>query len=232
MKKPIRVLCVDDHSLVVDGLRARLDVEPDIEVIGHLSTADHLVDEARRVEADIVLLDVEMPGIDAFTAADELRRRYPQTRTILLSAHVRDRYLDRAYETGMWGYLTKSDKPEVLIEGIRKVNRGDLAFSPEVAARSVPAAEKPGARTKRPPSRRHLLTDREQQILCLVAKGFSRTEIAKQLCRSPMTVDNHRKAIMKKLGVRDRVELTHYAIAEGFVEVAPRRPSDPHTAEK
>ncbi len=93
MKKPIRVLCVDDHSLVVDGLRARLDVESDIEVIGHLSTADHLVDEARRVEADIVLLDVEMPGTDPVTAADELRRRYPQTRTILLSAHVRDRYL-------------------------------------------------------------------------------------------------------------------------------------------
>ncbi|MHC4415142.1 MAG: response regulator [Planctomycetota bacterium] len=215
----VRVLCVDDHAFLVEGLRARIEVEPDLEFVGRLPTASDLVAHVERTGADIVLLDIEMPGADAFDAMDELRRRFPEVKTILLSAYVRDQYIDAAYKAGAWGYLSKSDSPDAVIDGIRKVSGGDLAFSAEVVARSQPFTKKKGVRTAPAGSKRGLLTTRERQILRMIAKGMSRTEIAEQLCRSPMTVDNHRKSIMKKLGLHDRVDLVRYAIAEGLGEV-------------
>ena len=207
-KPPVRVLCVDDHAFLVDGLRARLEIEPDMEFAGRLETADDLVNHVRHSRADIVLLDIEMPGADVFEAIHDLRRRCPEVRTILLSAHVRDKYLDSAFAAGSWGYLTKSDSPDEVLAGIRKVARGETAVSPLVMARR-----------RLEGSKLALLTDREKQILRMIANGMSRREIAQRLCRSPMTIDNHRKSILKKLGVRDRVELVRYAIAEGLGEL-------------
>jgi len=227
-KRPIRVLSVDDHAFLVEGLRARLEVEKDMEIVGRLPTAENLLREVRATEADIVLLDIEMPGPDAFEAVDDMRRQAPVVRAIMLSAYVRDHYIDAAYRAGAWGYLLKSDPTDAVVEGIRSVARGELAFSPDVSRRTTA----PGSRTgstpgstpgssdpdrKRSISRLSLLTTREQQILRMMARGMSRTEIAEDLCRSPMTVDNHRKSIMKKLGINDRTELVRYAIAEGLV---------------
>ncbi len=218
---PIRVLCVDDHAFLGEGLKARLDVEPDMEFVGYLSTAGNLAGHARRTRADVVLLDIEMPGEDAFEQMAELNRLSPHVRTILLSAHVRDHYIDAAYQAGAWGYISKSDSPDAVIDGIRKVHRGEPAFGAEVMARTQPAkpAVSGGSRTAAAGSKRRLLTSREEQILRMIAGGMSRTTIAEVLCRSPMTIDNHRKSIMKKLGIHDRVELARYAIAEGFGEV-------------
>ncbi len=206
--RPIRVLCVDDHAFLVAGLRARLDIEPGMEFVGHLETADDLVSHVRRAKADIVLMDIEMPGADVFEAIHDLRHRCPDVRAILLSAHVRDRYLDTAFSSGAWGYLTKGDSPDEVIDGIRRVALGESVVSPEVMARKRPE----GSKLTR-------LTAREKQILRMIANGMSRTEIAERLCRSPMTIDNHRKSILKKLGIHDRVELVRYAIAEGLGEL-------------
>jgi DNA-binding NarL/FixJ family response regulator len=207
-KPPTRVLCVDDHAFLVDGLRARLEIEPDMEFAGRLGTADDLVDHVRDSRADVVLLDIEMPGADVFEAIHDLRRRCPEVKTILLSAHVRDQYLDSAFAAGSWGYLTKSDSPEEVLAGIRKVARGETAVSPLVMARR-----------RLEGSKLALLTEREKQILRMIANGMSRKEIAQRLCRSPMTIDNHRKSILKKLEIRDRVDLVRYAIAEGLGEL-------------
>ncbi len=208
-RKPrTRVLCVDDHAFLVDGLRARLEIEPDMEFAGRLGTADDLVDHVRESRADVVLLDIEMPGADVFEAIHDLRRRCPEVKTILLSAHVRDQYLDSAFAAGSWGYLTKSDSPEEVLAGIRKVARGETAVSPLVMARR-----------RMEGSKLALLTEREKQILRMIANGMSRKEIAQRLCRSPMTIDNHRKSILKKLEIRDRVDLVRYAIAEGLGEL-------------
>ncbi len=206
--KPIRVLCVDDHAFLVAGLRARLDVEPGMEFVGRLDTANELVAHVRRTSADIVLMDIEMPGADVFEAIRDLRGRCPDVRTILLSAHVRDKYLDSAFASGAWGYLTKSDSPDEVIQGIWKVTNGESAVSPDVMARKQPKG-----------SKLTQLTTRETQILRMIANGLSRTEIAASLHRSPMTIDNHRKSILKKLGIHDRVELVRYAIAEGLGEL-------------
>jgi DNA-binding NarL/FixJ family response regulator len=212
----LRILCVDDHAFVIEGFRARVAREPDLEVVGQLSSADDLVETARRTRADIVLLDVEMPGVDPFAAVADLREQMPSARVIMLSAFVRDSYIDEAYRVGAWGYLSKRSSPDAVIQNIRNVARGEWAYSPEVRVRlstAVPKARREAS------SRLSDLSGREQQILRLIARGLTRTEIAKQLSRSPMTVDNHRKSIMKKLGLRDRTDLVRYAIAEGLVEV-------------
>ena len=214
--KPIRVLCVDDHAFLVEGLRTRIEVERDMEFVGRLPTVEQLADEVKRTGANVVLLDIDMPGPDVFDAIDQLRRTYPDVRCVLLSAHVRDQYLNAAYRAGAWGYLSKADAPEEVIEGIRKAVAGEYAFSKSVLARSR-AMESKSAEAEG--SRLNLLTDRELQVLRLIARGMSRKAIAEQLCRSPMTIDNHRKSIMRKLDLHDRAELVRYAIAEGLVEV-------------
>ncbi|MHC5001839.1 MAG: LuxR C-terminal-related transcriptional regulator [Planctomycetota bacterium] len=156
-----------------------------------------------------------MPGPDPFEAIDQLRRSHPTVRTLLLSAYIRDGYLDAAYRVGAWGYLSKSDSPDAVIEGIRSVARGELAFSEAVRSRSQLDAR--GA-AETGESRLSSLTPRELQILRMFAQGLSRMTIAEELSRSPMTIDNHRKSLMKKLGIHDRTELVRYAIAEGLVE--------------
>jgi two-component system response regulator NreC len=222
---PIRVLCVDDHAFLVDGLKIRLEVESDMEFVGRLETADDLVAQVQQTRANVVLLDIDMPGADVFEAIDELRRRCPEVRPILLSAYLRDQYLDSAFSSGAWGYLSKGDSPDAVIEGIRKVSRGETAFSPDLTARAQPARQKSGEPDRAASSKISLLTARERQILRMIANGLSRTAIAQQLCRSPMTIDNHRKSILKKLGIHDRVELVRYAIAEGLGELLPEERS-------
>lgn len=220
MTSPIRILSVDDHAFLVAGLKARFDKEPDLELVGHVDSANGLLPAVREHKPDIVLLDIEMPGGDPFEALDDLRRAHPDVRAILLSAYVRDHYIDQAYKCGAWGYLSKSDASDAVVDGIRRVARGELAFSPEVLARTKPET-KPRKRGEKPvvTSRLASLTDRELQLLRMMAKGMSRTDIAEELCRSPMTVDNHRKSIMKKLEINDRAELVRFAIAEGLVEI-------------
>jgi DNA-binding NarL/FixJ family response regulator len=219
-RKRTRVLCVDDHAFLVEGLRVRLESEPDLEFAGHLERADHLVEEVRRRRADVVLIDIEMPGTEPFEALQDLSRQCPDARAIILSAFVRDHYIDAAYRAGAWGYLCKSDPPEAVIDGIRRVARGESAASEEVLKRAQSPAQ-PRRRTapRAIRSKLDLLTERERQILRMIARGMSRLEIARQTSRSPMTIDNHRKSIMRKVGIHDRGELVRYAIAEGLVEV-------------
>ena len=137
--RPIRILCVDDHAFLVEGLKARVAREEDMEVVGHLTCADDLVKSVRELGADIVLMDIEMPGADPFEALADLKRQDPDVKAIMLSAYVRDGYIDAAYQAGAWGYLAKHEAPDAVIQGIRDVARGDLAFSRDVLDRSRPA---------------------------------------------------------------------------------------------
>jgi DNA-binding NarL/FixJ family response regulator len=215
----LRILCVDDHAFLVDGLKARFALEQDLDCIGRLGTAETLVQEVMRLKPDIVLLDIEMPGPDSFEAADDLRRRCPETKVLMLSAYVRDHYLSAAIKAGVWGYFSKSDDPEAIIEGIRKAAKGEFVMGPKVAERCKPA--KPGKRNKTaepPTSKLDSLTSREQEVLRLIGRGMSRTEIASTICRSPKTVDGHRERIMAKLDIHTGPELVRFAIREGVSE--------------
>ncbi|MEE9533055.1 MAG: response regulator transcription factor [Acidimicrobiia bacterium] len=211
--RPIRILCVDDHAFLIDGLQARFALERDVECVGRRPSAKGLVAEVKRSRPDIVLMDIEMPGPDPFEVAKDLRRQCPEVRTIILSAYVRDHYIKAAFDVGCWGYLSKSDDPDEIMAGIRKAARGEFAFGPKVQERCRPA--KGGERGT---LKLALLTSREQEVLRLIGRGMSRADIAKSLSRSPKTVDGHRESIMGKLDIHDRGELVRFAIREGMAE--------------
>lgn len=243
----IRVLSVDDHEFLTEGLRARLALEPDLELVGSLQSAEGLSSKVRDLGAQVVLLDIELPkGPDPFEAAAELRKQLPGVRTVMLSAFVRDRYVDAAVKAGAWGYLSKSDPVDSILSAIRAVACGTFTFGPTVLERCRQIGQPDPSQTsppgtasdsgtgvpvaagasgglapiaEPPASRLGLLTPRELQILRMIGKGLSRTEIAKVIFRSPKTVDAHRSAIMEKLAIHDRVELARYAIREGLVEI-------------
>lgn len=217
--RPTRVMCVDDHAFLIEGLRVRLASEPSMEFVGSMRTLEGLRKEVDRLSPDVLLVDVEVPGPDVFQVIAELRRARPGILTVVLSAHVRDRYIDSAMAAGARGYLAKTEDPGFIIDALRRVVAGDLVFSPEVAQRMQQHRPVNGEDSSSPASRLRLLTTREQQILRLIGKGQSRTEIAMVIHRSPKTVDAHRASIMEKLGIHDRVELARYAIREGIVEV-------------
>lgn len=216
--QPIRILCVDDHAFLVEGLQARFALENDLEYVGSLPSAQHLVAQTKELRPHIVLLDLEMPGPDPFEAADELRRQFPDVRTIILSAYVRDHYITAATKAGAWGYFSKSEDADTIVAGIRKVARGEFAFSPKVQERCKPTRGSNPKRTK-PSSKLDSLTPREHEVLRMIGKGSSRTEIARTFCRSPKTIDGHRESIMDKLDIHDRGALVRFAIREGLVEV-------------
>jgi len=219
IQRRIRVLCVDDHSFLVDGLRARFENERDIEFVGSLLSADHLPQEAKKQQAEVVLVDIEMPGRDPFEAIEDMKHRAPDVRAIILSAYIRDHYISAAVNAGAWGYFSKSDEAADIIEGIRTVARGKFAFGPKVLERCQPAAGAKRGEVKPPESRLDALTAREQEVLRLIGKGLTRSEIAEILHRSPKTIDGHREAIMEKLDIHDRGELVRFALREGLAEL-------------
>ncbi|HVZ93392.1 MAG TPA: response regulator transcription factor [Phycisphaerales bacterium] len=227
----IRVLCVDDHAVLVEGLKAQFAIDGRIRVVGRLATAEKLLDEVARLQPDVVLLDIEMPGPDVFEMADRLRRAHPNLRFVFLSAHIRDGYLASAYNCGAWGYFAKGDELEDIVAGIKELARstiGTFVMGPKVRQRCAEVTASPTAKPAplnasvkkdgRPPTPLESLTSRELEILRLIGKGLSRVEISKQLSRSAKTVDGHQERMMKKLGVESRADLMRFAIREGFAE--------------
>lgn len=215
----IRILCVDDHAFLIEGLQARFELERDLECVGSLSTAQHLVKQAKLLSPDIVLLDIEMPGPDPFEVTDDLRRQCPNVKVVFLSAYVRDHYISAATKAGAWGYLSKSEDADTIIKEIRKVARGEFAFSPKVQERCQPPRPFQQKQNSLPSTRLESLTPREQEVLRMIGRGMSRIDIAETLSRSPKTVDGHRESIMHKLDIHDRGELVRFAISEGLVEI-------------
>lgn len=220
MNGTIRVLCVDDHGLLAEGLRVRLGAERDFEVVGWLPDADRLLEEARRLEPDLVLMDVEMPGSDPFEVTTDLRRARPAIKVVMLTAHVRDHYMSAAFKAGVGGYFSKTDDLGVLVDGLRRIARGDFVLGPSVSERARPLRLRSRERFTAESMSAKIdgLTGREQEILRLIGRGLSRLEIARTLSRSPKTVDGHREKLMEKLDIHSTTELVRFAIREGLAE--------------
>ncbi len=217
-ERPIRVLLVDDHPLLAAGIRARFKSEPRLELVAELNSAENLVSEVKRHHPDVVLLDVALPGPDPFVAAAGLQRSCPDAKTVFLSAHIRDHYLDAAFRAGAWGYLYKGDDIEDVVDAIKRVADGKYVFSPRVQQR-VRVQTSAGRATKSPRSSKlSSLTSAETQVLRMIGRGLPRDQIAKALNRSVKTIDTHRAAIMKKLDIHDRTELALFAVREGLVD--------------
>jgi DNA-binding NarL/FixJ family response regulator len=206
----IRILLADDHVVVRRGLRMVLDAEPDMTVVCEADNGLDAVNAAVRQEVDLAVLDVSMPGMGGLQAAQELARRVPHVRTLILSMHHNDQYVAEARRAGAGGYVLKSQADNALILACRAVMRRDPFVSP--------AADHPGAPdTSGVGQERPWLTPRESQILALVAEGYTTRQIADMLVISPRTVDRHRDNLLAKLNLRNRIDLTRYAIRTGLV---------------
>lgn len=227
----LRVMCVDDHVVLVEGLRALFAIDGSIEIVGRLASASRLVEEAGRLHPDVVVLDIEMPGPDAFEMADRLRRQHPDVRVLVLSAHVRDAFISSSFRAGVSAYFAKSDTLEDIVRGIHEVARGGagaFVLGPKVRERCRPQLDRAlleggapgtdGPAAAAPRTLLDTLTPREEEILRLIGKGLSRTQIAAELCRSAKTVDAHQSRMMKKLGIDARADLMRFAIREGLAQ--------------
>lgn len=220
----IRVLCVDDHEILIEGLKAQFAIDGGVTVVGRLPTAARMIEEVDRLSPHAVLLDIEMPGPDAFEMADRLKRAHPDVRIIVLSAHIRDTFISAAFASGVCAYFSKSDELDDIVRGIHDVMRsrpGAFVLGPKVRQRCQPVSgdgstHGDGDAQAGPPTRLASLTPREADILRLIGKGLSRVQIARELCRSPKTIDAHQTRMMKKIGITNRSELMRFAIREGL----------------
>ena len=210
-----RVLLADDHAVVRRGLRFVLDAEPDLEVVAEAGDGAEAVEKALSDDIDLAVLDVSMPRMTGIQVAAELARRRPELRVLMLSMHDNEQYLFEALKAGASGYVLKSAADRDLVEACRATMRGEPFLYPAaVTALIRDHLELVGEGA--PP--REILTPRELQILKLIAEAHSSKEIAQMLVISIKTVERHRANILEKLGMRDRVELTRYAIKRGLVE--------------
>jgi DNA-binding NarL/FixJ family response regulator len=211
-----RILLADDHTIVRQGLRFILDAEPDLEVVAEASNGNEAVARALRDDIDLAILDIAMPTMTGLQAARELARRRPDLRMLILSMHDDEGYLFEALKAGTAGYVLKSVADRDLVEACRAAMRGEpflYAGAERAFVRDYVQRARAGEALPDDP-----LTPREQQIVKLIAESHTNRQIAEVLTISEKTVETHRANILEKLGMRDRVELTRYAIRRGFVE--------------
>lgn len=210
-----RILLADDHGLVRRGLRLILDAQPDLEVVAEASDGAEAVSLALSTEIDLAILDISMPRMTGLQAARELQRRRPELRILILSMHENEQYLYEALSAGASGYVVKKVADRDLVEACRAAVRGEPFLYPGAVTALINDYLRRGRDGEKP---RGPLTPRESEIIKLVAESYTNRQIAETLVISEKTVDRHRANILEKLGMRDRVELTRYAIRNGLVE--------------
>jgi DNA-binding NarL/FixJ family response regulator len=211
----IRVLIVDDHTLVRDGIRAVLASASDITVAGEAADGHSAVEQARATGPDVILLDIAMPGLGGLEAVPLLKREAPDARILILTQYEQPEYVRRFLNLGVGGYVLKKAAGAELIAAIRAVHRGGLVVDPVVAREVLTeTASGDSVRTDDPYDS---LTDRERQVLKLVAEGRSNKEVAATLDISVKTAMTHREHVMRKLGLHNRTDLTRFAIRRGVI---------------
>ncbi|MFF5264368.1 response regulator [Actinomadura viridis] len=213
--RPIRILLADDHALVRRGVRLILDNEPDLHVVAEAGDGAEAVEIARRVRPDLVVLDVAMPRLTGLQAARELARTLPHTRILILTMHDNEQYFFEALKAGAAGYVLKSLADRDLIDACRAAMRGEPFLYPGAVTALIRSYLDQARQGTAPET---VLTPREEEILKLVAEGHTSREIADTLFISTKTIERHRANILAKLGLKDRLELTRYAIRTGLIE--------------
>jgi DNA-binding NarL/FixJ family response regulator len=208
---PTRILLADDHAVVRRGLRLVLDAEPDLTVVAEADDGVSAVEEAFRTECDLAVLDVSMPRMGGLQAARELIQRRPQMRVLMLSMHRDEQFFLEALRVGAGGYVVKSAADRDLIDACRAVMRGETFLYSDAQHLLLKYVRPDDLRAPQ-------LSDRESEVLALIAEGHTTQEIAQILVISPRTVDRHRENLLAKLNLRNRVELARYAIRHRLIE--------------
>lgn len=209
----IRILVADDHTVVRWGLKQIVSEEADMTVIGEACDSQELVTLIREKPCDVLVLDISMPGRSGLEVLKDVKQEYPKLPILVLSVHPEDQYAVRTLKLGASGYLSKDSAPEELVHAIRKILMGGKYVSPALAEK---LAENLITDSGRPPF--ETLSERERQVLTMIASGKSITEISDELAISVKTVSTYRTRVLAKMNMRNNAELTHYAIASRLVQ--------------
>ena len=210
-----RILIADDHAIVRSGLKGVLDSKPDMEVVAEAEDGAEAVEKALKEDVHLAILDVSMPRMTGIQAAAELQKRKPELKILMLSMHDSEQFLFESLKAGASGYVLKSAADTDIVDAVRAAMRGDSYLYPSAVATLVRDYVDRGGRGE---EQFDVLTPRELEVLKLIAEANTSKEIAEKLFISIKTVDRHRQNILDKLGMRDRVELTRYAIRRGLIQ--------------
>jgi DNA-binding NarL/FixJ family response regulator len=213
----IKVLLVDDHQVIREGLRMLLDANGEFEVVGEADNGRSVITMLQKTSVDVVVMDVSMPELNGIDATNRIRRDYPGIKVLALSMHTDRRFIEGMLKAGAAGYLAKDCAATELISAVKFVTTGDIYLSPKIAGKIVkgylsdaPIPKSTGIST---------LSSREREILQLIAEGNDTKNIAFELCLSPKTVETHRRNIMEKLNIHNVAKLTKFAIKEGLTNI-------------
>ena len=216
MSDQIRLLLADDHAVVRSGLRMLLQAQPDMIIVGEAETGQEAIHRVAELSPDVVLMDIEMPGMNGIEATRRIKANAPAAAVLALTMYEDDQYFFEMLRAGASGYVPKRAAPDELVSAIRAVSRGEVFLYPSLAGRLVQdyLRRGPAGEGETPNDE---LTPREQEVLTLIAQGFSNNEIADRLVISAKTVDRHRENIMRKLNLHNRVDLVKYALRKGLI---------------
>lgn len=210
----IKVLIVDDHAVVRDGIRAMLGIHDDIEVVGDAAEGREAIEKARELVPDVVIMDIAMPGMDGFEATRRILKENPKTKVLILTQHDNKEYILAAIKAGATGYVPKRALGSELVSAVRAIYQQDSYLYPSAAAAVIESYRRKG---EEDPYDR--LTAREREILKLIAEGHTSREIADMLFVSLSTVVGHRTKVMEKLDLKNRTELVKYAMRKGLISM-------------
>jgi len=210
----IRVLLAEDHTIVRKGLRSLLDDETEIEVVGEAEDGQQAIELVQRVQPDVVLMDITMPVLNGLEATRQIKKLFPQVKVVVLTVHSTEEYIFQILRAGASGYVVKQAAVSELVQAIQTVHRGDSFLSPSISRQVV---EEYGRRAEAIEDKYDRLTNREREVLQLIAEGRANREIAQLLHVTVKTVEAHRAHLMDKLGLRSTAELTRYALRKGMV---------------
>jgi two-component system response regulator NreC len=213
----IKILVVDDHAIVREGVRMILAKEPDLEVVGEAGDGAQALELTERMRPDVVIMDISMPGMGGIEATQTLRAQHPDVQVLALTMHEDESYVFQLLRAGAAGYVLKRAAAQDLVQAVRAAAKGDAFLYPSVARKVVEDYLK-RVESGEERERYDGLTGREKEILTLIAQGLSNQQIAEKLYISIKTVQTHRAHILEKLGLHDRTELVRYAIRKGLIE--------------
>ena len=214
---PIRILIADDHAVVREGLRSFIQIKPDLEVVGEAADGIEVVEKARHLQPDVILLDIIMPRQDGIQAIEQLQQEGSQARILVITSFAEDDLIFPAIKAGALGYLLKDSTPQELIHAIHTVNSGESTLHPTVARKLIDELN----RKPELPLTEEPLTERELQVLRLIARGYSNREIAEQLNLSERTVGKYTSNILDKLHLANRTQAALYALRKGIADLDP-----------
>jgi len=213
----IRVLVVDDHAIIRDGLRELLKDQADMEVVGYAREGQEALEKARALHPDVMLMDIAMPGMNGLAVSSIIKETSPDTRIVIFTMHKKEAYVQQAIQAGALGYVLKTSPSEEVFIAIRNVFNGKQFLSPDVKDDLVDKYLK--QQTVKPKRTGYdSLSEREQRVFLLMVEGNSTKEMAEILCLSPKTVEKHRSSVMKKLDLHSMVEMTKYAVRIGIID--------------